>query len=124
MQEKVSLLKVLKKAVQLFPEENAPAYDMDIPDNIATIYGEEIKLSQAINHLIRCAAESMAQQKQPVILQASNITVGKENKISLKEGPYVKITIESKGTLVSPGSNGPVDMGLFLSYGVVKELHN
>jgi CheY-like chemotaxis protein len=123
MQEKVSLLKVLKKAVQLFPEENAPAYDMDIPDNIATIYGEEIKLSQAINHLIRCAAESMAQQKQPVILQASNITVGKENKISLKEGPYVKITIESKGTLVSPGSNGPVDMGLFLSYGVVKELH-
>lgn len=122
MQERVSLLKVLKKAVRLFPEENAPAYDMDIPDNIASIYSDETKLSQAINHLIRCAAESMTQQ-QPVFLQASNITVDKENSLSLKEGPYVKITIESKGTVAEPGSEGPVDMGLFLSYAVVKELH-
>jgi two-component system cell cycle sensor histidine kinase/response regulator CckA len=123
MQERVSLLKVLKMAVRLFPEENAPAYDMDIPDNIAAVYGEEIKLSQVINHLIRCAAEPMAQQQQPVILQASNIFVDKENNLSLKDGSYVKITIESKGTIISPDSDGPVDMGLFLSYAVVKKLH-
>lgn len=122
MQERVSLMTVLKKAVRLFPGENAPAYDMDIPGDIASIYGDESKLSQAINNLIRCAAESMSLQ-QPVFLQASNIAVDKSNTLSLKEGPYVKITIESKGTIVPPGGDGPVDMGLFLSFAVIKEFH-
>ncbi len=119
--EEVSLLNVLKNAIRLFPADKAPACDMDIPDNIALIYGDERKLSPAINCLIRNAADAMPVQT-PVIVQARDVSMDTENKFSLKGGPYVKIAIESKGSIASPEKPGPVDLGLFLSCTVVKEL--
>lgn len=120
--EGISLLKVLKNAIRLFPEGEAPACDMDIPDNIALIYVDETRLSPAINCLIRTAADSMPWQA-PVLLQARDVSMDTENAFVLKSGQYVKITIESKGAINSPEESGPVDLGLFLSCAVVKELH-
>lgn len=136
--EEVSLFHVVKHALQLFPEDEPPLYDMDIPDNLNPIFGDESQLSQVIYNLLYNATEAMKDlpQKVPVLLRAGNVEIDMENKFSLKKGRYVKISIQDRGRGIAKENvhkifapyfstkqdRGPkgTGLGLAIAYAVVK----
>jgi PAS domain S-box-containing protein len=82
-------------------------YDIDIPPDLMPIDGDEKQLKQVMQNLLFNAVEAIPGQRTGNIsIQAENIFIKSgedENKLLLKEGKYVKISIEDNGIGVPRG---------------------
>ncbi len=71
-----------------------------IPNELWNIEADAGQMNQAINNIIINADQSMP-QGGTIKIDCENVIVEPENKLTLKEGNYIKITIKDQGTGIS-----------------------
>jgi signal transduction histidine kinase len=148
--EKVRLGQVLKDARNSGPlKMNINAiYDINIPNDLMPIYGDEAQLTQVMQNLFLNAAAAIAALPDPqggeISVRTENASIedvknGKNTSILLKKGKYVKILVEDNGIGISPGNIEKIfdpyfstrdktnqkgmGLGLALCYSIIKK-HN
>ena len=111
--DKVILNRILKDARDVEPlKMNINViYDIDIPNDLAPINGDETQLTQVMQNLFLNAAAAIEDlpdpQKGKISVRAENTTVEdaqdeKSTDILLKKGKYVKILVKDNGIGISP----------------------
>jgi signal transduction histidine kinase len=100
IKKEISLPQILIEAKNRLPEDVKITFDIDIPDDLWQIDGDEDKLIQVIFNLLRNAVEAMPGEKK-IFIRAENIVISDKNSLSVSEGQYVKILIEDKGIGIS-----------------------
>jgi PAS domain S-box-containing protein len=148
--EKVKLSHILKSArdSESLKININVIYDIDIPDNLLPIYGDNAQLTQVMQNLILNAATAIDALPDPqggkISVRAENAYIenvqnGKNTMILLKKGKYVKITVKDNGIGILPGNiekifdpyfttrdktnQKGIGLGLTLCYSVIKK-HN
>jgi len=148
--EKVKLSHILKSArdSESLKININVIYDIDIPDNLLPIYGDNAQLTQVMQNLILNAATAIEALPDPqggkISVRAENAYIenvqnGKNTMILLKKGKYVKITVQDNGIGILPGNiekifdpyfttrdktnQKGIGLGLTLCYSVIKK-HN
>jgi len=112
--EKVRLGQVLKNARESEPlKMNINViYDIDIPNDLMSIYGDQAQLTQVMENLFLNAVTAIEarpdSQGGKISVWAENAPIedvknGKNANILLKKGKYVKILVEDNGTGIPPG---------------------
>jgi PAS domain S-box-containing protein len=124
------------------------SYDIDIPNDLLPIYGDKAQLIQVIQNLFLNASAAIEALPDPqrgkISVRAENDAIedgknGKNTRILLKKGKYVKILVEDNGIGISPGDIEKIfdpyfttrdktalkgiGLGLTLSYSIIKK-HN
>jgi PAS domain S-box-containing protein len=147
---KVTLNRILKDARDAEPlKMNINViYDIDIPNDLAPINGDETQLTQVMQNLFLNAAAAIEDlpdpQKGKISVRAENTTVEdaqdeKSTDILLKKGKYVKILVKDNGIGISPENiekifdpyfttrdktdQKSIGLGLTLCYSIIKK-HN
>jgi two-component system cell cycle sensor histidine kinase/response regulator CckA len=147
---KVILNRILKDARDVEPlKMNINViYDIDIPNDLAPINGDETQLTQVMQNLFLNAAAAIEDlpdpQKGKISVWAENTTVEdtqdeKSTDILLKKGKYVKILVKDNGIGISPENiekifdpyfttrdkpdQKGIGLGLTLCYSIIKK-HN
>jgi len=105
-----------------------------IPDDIWHIEADAGQMNQAINNILINAGQSMP-EGGTITINCENVIVGTENNLTLKEGNYIKISIEDQGTGIS-GEHLPrifdpyfttkqkgSGLGLSTTYSIIKKHH-
>jgi len=67
-----------------------------IPDDISPVEVDEEQMKQVIRNIITNAQEAMAGQGE-INVSCENIDIGEKDTLTLKDGKYVKISIEDQG---------------------------
>ena len=67
-----------------------------VPDPVWTVDADEGQMNQVINNLVINADQSMP-EGGTISIRIENVTVGKKDIMAIKEGRYVKISIEDQG---------------------------
>ena len=130
----LSISKLLREAVPLALSGTRTKYELSFPDNLWLAEVDEGQMNQVINNLMINADQSMPEGGL-VEVCAENVTVGAKEKLSLKNGRYIKITVKDRGigipekylqkifdpyfTTKSEGSG----LGLAVTYSIIKK-HN
>jgi PAS domain S-box-containing protein len=82
-----------------YPHLEPLLQNISIPPQPAAIHGDEQQLRQVMHHLLENAAEAMTGiEHKKVSITVDNINLNGENEFSLKEGNYVKISIQDNGS--------------------------
>ena len=71
-----------------------------VPDQVWTVEADEGQMNQVINNLVINADQSMP-EGGTISIRIENITVGQNDIMAIKEGRYVKISIEDQGVGIS-----------------------
>ncbi len=100
IKKEISFLQILNEAKNRLPEDMEITFDIDIPDNLRLIDGDEDKLIQVIFNLLRNAVEAMPGEKK-IFIRAENTKITDKNNLPISEGQYVKVLIEDKGIGIS-----------------------
>jgi PAS domain S-box-containing protein len=106
-----------------------------LPDDLYQVEVNEQQMGQVIHNLVSNAREAMP-DGGIVAIHATNVTVPEWDALPLKEGDYVKITVEDEGTGLSPvdlqkifdpyfttkelGSQKGMGLGLTICYSIVR----
>ena len=72
------------------------SYEVDIPGNLSSLYGDEDQIGQLLHNLFQNAAEAMPGGGK-LLLRAENIVVEPQSKLPVKSGEYVKVVLEDSG---------------------------
>jgi PAS domain S-box-containing protein len=108
--EKLTLGSLLKDVLDSEPglRKANVSYDIDIPNDLALIYGDKGQLNQVLQNLLLNAAEAIEaapEGKEGLIsIKAENTTINSKNQFQLKPGNYLRVLIEDNGTGI-PGEN-------------------
>jgi PAS domain S-box-containing protein len=108
---------------------------VSLPDDLYQVEVNEQQIGQVIHNLVSNAREAMP-DGGIVAIHAANVTVPEWDALPLKEGDYVKITVEDEGTGLSPvdlqkifdpyfttkelGSQKGMGLGLTICYSIVR----
>jgi PAS domain S-box-containing protein len=145
---RVPLSRILKNAREAedLKSKIKIVYDIDLPDDLLPIYGDEAQLTQIMQNLFLNAAAAIEALpgggRGKISLRAENTLVqegknGNNTRILLKKGKYVKMLIEDNGIGIPPnhiekvfdpyfstqdktGQKG-VGLGLTLCYSIIKK---
>jgi two-component system cell cycle sensor histidine kinase/response regulator CckA len=138
--KKVLALSALIKESAELSLSGADAYlKVHLPDGLWPVEGDEGQINQVINNLTRNGAQAM--QAIPgggtVTVSAENVEILPEDPIPIKEGRYVKVTVEDHGqgipediqgkvfdpyfTTKGMGSTKGTGLGLAIVHSIVKE---
>jgi len=96
IKETVSIGDLVKDSV----DSSLKGSDLDarfsIPDDISPVEIDEEQMKQAVHNIIANAQEAMAEQGM-INVSCENIDIGVQDTLTLKDGKYVKISIEDQG---------------------------
>ena len=96
IKETVSIGDLVKGSV----DSSLKGSDLDarfsIPDDISPVEIDEEQMKQAVHNIIANAQEAMAEQGM-INVSCENIDIGVQDTLTLKDGKYVKISIEDQG---------------------------
>ena len=67
-----------------------------IPDDISPVEVDEDQMQQVIHNIVTNAQEAMAEQGT-INVSCGNVIIGEKDALTLKDGKYVKISIEDQG---------------------------
>jgi signal transduction histidine kinase len=98
--KEVSFLQILNEAKNRLPADMAITFDIDIPNKLQLIDGDEDKLIQVIFNLLWNALEAMPGEKK-IFIRAENRTITAKDNLPIPEGQYVKVLIEDQGIGIS-----------------------
>jgi signal transduction histidine kinase len=121
-------------------------YDIDIPNDLPPIYGDQAQLTQVMQNLFFNAAAAIEARPDPregkISVRAENasredVKNGKNTSILLKKGKYVKILVEDNGigipseniekifdpyfTTRDKTNQKVIGLGLTLCYSIIKK---
>jgi nitrogen-specific signal transduction histidine kinase/CheY-like chemotaxis protein len=91
-----SIGEVLKETTTFTLSGSRVGCDFSIPDNLWAVRVDETQMSQVFNNIVINAIQAMPEGGVIKIL-AENVTKSKESALPLKEGKYIKISIEDQG---------------------------
>jgi PAS domain S-box-containing protein len=74
--------------------------EFNVADQVRTVEADEGQMNQVINNLVINADQSMP-EGGTINIRIENITVGQKDIMAIKEGRYVKISIEDQGVGIS-----------------------
>ncbi len=106
--------------------------EFDLPSDLWQAEADEAQISQVINNIVLNARQAMG-DKGVIKVGAGNVTFEADNKLNLKEGRYVKLSISDTGTGIGPDIIGKVfdpffttrnkasGLGLAVSYSIIKK---
>jgi PAS domain S-box-containing protein len=78
------------------PDNTAIKYEFFLPDDLDAVEVDEGQIRQAVSNLVVNAREAMPRGGK-IRLSAENVSAGPESHLCLKEGDYVKLSIEDEG---------------------------
>lgn len=130
------LAPLLRETAALSMRDTATQYQFDLPDDLWTVYMDHIQMKQVVKNLLSNAWEAMP-DGGIVHIRAKNIVVSSGDRLPLREGKYVKWSVEDHGvgipiehreklfepyftTKQKSGSTG-IGLGLAMSYAIVKK---
>ncbi|MEA2038575.1 MAG: PAS domain S-box protein [Thermodesulfobacteriota bacterium] len=96
VKETVSIGDLIKDSVDSSLKDSDMDAGFSIPDDIALTAVDEDQMKQVIHNIITNAREAMAGQGT-INVSCENVDVGENDPLTLKEGKYVKISIEDQG---------------------------
>jgi PAS domain S-box-containing protein len=70
--------------------------DFVIPEGLKSVEADEGQIRQVIHNLVINSLQAMPQGGS-ILIRCENITSGQEDSLSLKEGEYVRVSVEDKG---------------------------
>ena len=73
------------------------SYNIDVPVDLAPIYGDEDQLIQVMQNLFLNAVDSLPDEGGKITIRAENTSLNTQNKFLLKAGKYVKISVKDNG---------------------------
>jgi PAS domain S-box-containing protein len=100
LKEETLISNILKRTVTLTLGYSPASYELIIPDNLYPVKIDEGQIEQVLRNIVNNAREAMP-DGGTIRVYAENISVSKENRLPLKEGNYVKISIEDRGCGIS-----------------------
>jgi signal transduction histidine kinase len=97
----IAISDLIKKAIDQVPalEELKIPYRLETGKSRFPLSGDEARLEEVLVNLLHNAVEAMAGKEKDgqITISASDVPVEPENEWLLKEGPYVKISIQDQG---------------------------
>ncbi|MGQ9922185.1 MAG: hybrid sensor histidine kinase/response regulator [Desulfobacca sp.] len=97
----LSLHDVLKTSASLVLRSSNVRRQAEIPADLWWVEADEEQLNQAINHLLINADQAMP-RGGTIYITAENVTLGEDEQLPLKPGPYVKVAIRDRGVGIPP----------------------
>ena len=94
--EKTSILPILKETATLALSGSNIAAEFILSDDLYFVEIDERQIKQAVNNVVMNAREAMP-DGGVVKVSAKNVAVSKNDNLPLKEGNYIKISIEDTG---------------------------
>jgi len=134
----VSIVELIKKTVQYSLKDSGLQCNYFVSEDIPLLMLDEGQIKQVISNIVTNARESM-QDGRDINISIENIAVTPKDNVFLKEGRYVKISIEDHGVGIAAddipkifdpyfstkemGSQRGMGLGLAVCYSIVKN-HN
>jgi len=138
IKQTVSIVNVLKESVSLCLRGSNITSELTFQEGLAKVDIDQGQISQVFNNLILNAKQAMP-KKGKIKIWIENISIPKKNTLYLKEGEYVKISIQDQGKGISKenmarifdpyfstkqkGSVKGTGLGLSTAYSIIKN-HN
>lgn len=135
LKEETFISNILKRTVTLTLGYSPASYEFIIPDDLYPVKIDEGQIEQVLRNIVTNARESMP-DGGTIRVYAENISLSKENRLPLKEGKYVRISIEDCGCGISEenlpkifdpyfttkdvGAEKGQGLGLSICYSVIK----
>jgi len=94
--EVTSISKIIKEAAIPLVKDSNVTCEFSLPEGLSSVEVDERQIRQVIISLITNAKEAMPDGGN-IKIQEANVTVTEKNGIPLKEGNYVKISIQDQG---------------------------
>jgi two-component system, cell cycle sensor histidine kinase and response regulator CckA len=92
-----SIVELIKETTRTTLQNSICKYTFSFPPNLYAIEIDNERLKQAISNLLINSREAMDEGGN-IIIGADNITIAKDNQLSLPAGKFVKIMIEDHGS--------------------------
>ncbi len=115
-------------------EDSGLSYKLSISNNLWPIDADEAQISQVVKNVVMNAKESMGNSGQLTVI-ADNATVRDRNKLTVKSGDYIKISIRDTGAGIkaedaalifdplfaakNAGTHTGISLGLAIAYSIV-----
>ncbi|MBN1227934.1 MAG: PAS domain S-box protein, partial [Deltaproteobacteria bacterium] len=127
-----SMAKLLKETAHLALSGSKTKCELTLPEDLWQAEVDEGQINQVINNLVINADQAMA-GGGTIRIKAENVMVSKKENLPLKEGKYIKISIEDQGTGIKkeflPKIFDPYfttkqagsGLGLAISYSIIKK---
>ncbi|MBW2615261.1 MAG: response regulator [Deltaproteobacteria bacterium] len=96
IKETVSIGELVKDFVGSSLKDSDISCRFSIPDDISPVEVDEEQMKQAIHNIVTNAQEAMAGQGT-INVSCENADIGEKDTLTLKDGKYVKISIEDQG---------------------------
>ena len=97
IKEPIEISKFLKEtATLLIPSDLHITCEFDISDNLYPVKADKLQIKQVVKGLVANAVEAMP-NGGVIKVRTENITVGKNENLPLKDGKYLKVSIEDSG---------------------------
>jgi len=101
----ITLSDLIKKAIDQVPalKELKISCRLEAGETLFPLSGDADRLEEVFAHLLRNAVEAMAGKEEDgqITISVNDVPVEPENEWLLKEGPYVKISIQDQGIGIS-----------------------
>lgn len=136
MRKIMSISEVINESVCLLPEDLAINCQFRVTGDLYPVEIDEKQIKQAIHNIIANAQEAMPEGGF-VRISAENVTVSEKDKLSLKDGNYVRLSISDQGigipeehlakifdpyyTTKSLGSQKGAGLGLAICHSIIKK---
>lgn len=96
----LSIAKIIRDSVDLMTGGSHIIGRVHINADLKMVLGDETRITQVMNNLLVNAKQSML-HGGVLTVRASNITISSESKFQIKQGCYVRISIEDEGMGIS-----------------------
>jgi len=96
IKETVSIGNLLKDSVASLLKGSGINAEFSIPDDISLTKVDKDQMKQAIHNIVTNAQEAMGEQGT-INVSCENVNIGEKDTLTLKDGKYVKISIEDQG---------------------------
>src|SRR3989338_6756102 len=97
IKEPIEISKFLKETTTLLiPSDLHITCKFDISDNLYPVKADKLQIKQVIRSIVTNAVEAMP-NGGVIKVRTENITVGKNENLQLKDGKYLKVSIEDSG---------------------------
>ena len=96
VKETASICHLIKDSVDSLLKDSDVSCKISISDHISPVEIDEEQIKQVIRNIITNAKESMAEQGT-INVSCENVNTGEKDTLTLKDGKYVRISIEDQG---------------------------